>query len=301
MSDFELLPVSEIPPRQLLDAINAAFLGPAKSMEWFDWKHRNGPWGPSRGWAAIRSGEVVGVRLLVPWEIHDGHRSMSILRAMDGGVLPAARRQGLFSLLARKAMSDVESDSDPAELVYSTSVPASREAYRKLGWGIFEVRHRVDVVRPRRSRLIQHEWPRLPAHEPPRTTTPISTAWTERALRWRTHPLSGHTYDAYSLEEADRPNGVIVRRATSGRWPAMVVCHEWGDPRDLRELVGSTAVRCRTPLVLRTSTGGSSGRIVSRKAGASTVSLWATDPVARDRISVPSAWQFSFADLEGCM
>lgn len=296
---MDLLPVSELHPSEVLDAINDSFDQPAKTLDWYRWKHLQGPWGASTGWGAVEGSRVLGVRLFVPWRVRRGAATSSILRAMDGAVRPEARRNGLFSRLISLETDRLRTDSQGVTAVYSTSVPASREAYRKLGWAIFEVDHHVQLAKAGRAKVEQLSPSDLPSLPSVHSGDRQQTDWSKHSMQWRTDPRSGHEYRVVRLRSASADNGLIVRVVGSGPRRALVICHSWGEERDLDALVPGAARILRAPLIR--SIDPMPGSYLCRRRGASTVSLWSPSADVQSHLGTSEAWRYSYADLEGTM
>lgn len=294
---MRIVPSSEVDDEAIVELLNASFDSRVRDLSWYRWKHRNGAWGPSVGWVAVDDGgSVVGARLFVPWRICHAGRQLTILRAMDGAVHPDARRQGLFSRLVRAQMDRRPDESTPPVLL-STSVPASRDAYRKLGWSIFEVAHRFSLVAPRAARVDECSIEELGV--PPMDPQLAQTAWTAESLRWRFDERSGHHYRCFVLCDADAPNGIVLRVAHRRGWRIVAVCLTWGSDRDRRALLAAVCRTLRSPVV-NSVASRSMSRVSGIDRGASTVSIWTSaDDVRPLRSS--SCWELSFADLEGVM
>lgn len=286
----------------VLTLLNEAF-GRQKPWSWFDWKHRRGPWGASTGWLATQGDRVAGARLFLPWAVwgFEGSTSVPVGRAVDGAVAPWARRQGLFSKSVVAEMEAMSGGDSNSRLLYSTSVPASREAYRKLGWTIWNEEHHL---RPARG-----------AVKPPRFSWRDSgsgfeeaadcgvvegrTAWSPDALQWRFSPQSGHTYRTAVLRESDSRHGLVARRSKIKGIPTLVAVHSWGSPKEVDVLVDAAAVASRCPLVLEV--GGSRKRWNSVKVGESTISAWTMPDALGKGARLMRRLHFDFADLEGVM
>ena len=299
---MKLVPAVEIPDDQLLDAVNSSFERAPKSLEWFRWKHREGPWGPSTGVAAVDAGgAVVGVRLFLPWLVRspDGNE-MRIERAMDGAVVPSARRQGLFSRLVEEHLGASGEDQRTVSVVYSTSVPASRDAYIKLGWYVFEEPHYLSPVRPSVMRIRRHKDSDVPNHAPMLSKQGWQTCWDPDSLRWRIDPRSAHDYQIYSTESSDGTSVAIMRKATMKGVPVAVVVHQSGSGGSGAQLAHAAAVRMGCLAVLSTEPDRRP-RWAGRVVGGSTVSVWANTPELLQEVGVGSAWCLSFADIEGVM
>jgi hypothetical protein len=305
--EFTVVPVETCTTEEILAVLTSAFARDFDSG-WYHWKHVAGPWGPSTGWAARDDAGLVGVRLFVPWAVRCGADSMNIGRAMDGAVARRAQRQGVFSALVRREMQRQEGGSGTWSLLSSTSVPASREAYRRLGWTILPpiatgwraplrgLRHRSRVVL---GDALDLGLPTLPA-----PSARLETVWTADALRWRLDESSGHHYDVARLVTADHPNGIAFRITRHRGVRAMVVVHGWGTRRDRARLVGGTAGRLRCGVIVEACGPGTDHErrpLITRRS--TTVSLSPTTrfPPNAPRPDLLRSWRYSLADLEGVM
>lgn len=281
----------------MLTVINAAF-GRKQTPEWFAWKHRRGPWGPSIGWVVEdQEGQVIGARLFLPWQLRDGDRVLQIHRAVDGAIMPSAQRQGLFSRTIRSEMDAMAKGLRPAQLTYSTSVPASRDAYRKLGWTITSVPHRVSPSIPSLRLAADVNWDSAVYEQTCRGVGKgFRTDWSADSLRWRMAGESGHLYRTVSLRQAEAPHGAVVRLTAVKRVRSLAVVHSWGDEKTVKALVRAAATRSACTITLA---AGSYSRRWQRTVGSSTVSLWS--PSAELTADVASRAKFDLADLEGVM
>lgn len=285
---------------EVLRVINNAFQR-ERTAAWFDWKHTRGPWGPSTGWVAEDpEGQVVAARLFLPWQLVRGTEILQIHRAMDGAVIPVARRQGLFSRTVRAEMAQMKTLASSPAATYSTSVAASRDAYAKLGWSITRIEHLATPTVPRfflPSHLVWDD--AIDHYRHPHTckeSAKFATAWTANALKWRTAPESGLNYRSVRLRKADEVHGAVVRVAALRRVRTLVVTHAWGDEATLNELRNSAATRLACPIILE---AGRQRPRWSRPSGESTISMWAPSPELLD--SLPNQITFDLADLEGVM
>lgn len=178
-ASFKIVDVNALSPAQVIGVINEAF-GRNESVEWYEWKHRQGPWGPSIGVAAVDRHGPIGVRLLLPWRFRIGDVTLLGHRATEAATVPRAQGRGVFTELNRWMMEEVGT-----ELIFSTPNMKSRGGYLKLGWReIGRVPHRWELaVRPRRHTAIRSASPAL-----------LRTDWDDDALRWRTDSRSSRAY-----------------------------------------------------------------------------------------------------------
>lgn len=294
-NNFKIRQLEVSDSAQALRVINSAFKRES-TPDWYEWKHVHGPWGPSRGWVAESDqGNLVAVRLFLPWALQRGGTEIPILRAVDGAVLPEARRQGLFSRLVTAEVNAFTAEGSYG-MIFSTSVPASREAYRKLGWTISETPHFAQFLLPTRSSSSKLIWDEALTHYVPENGAKYSTAWSTDSLRWRFDHNSGRNYRSVHLKHSDAPHGMVVRRATLKGVPTLVIVLSWGPKDDLIALARATSLRLKTPLILKAQ-APFPGRM-HRVQGHSIVSTWAVHSSELQRI-FPQTMSFTFADLEG--
>ncbi|WP_432560107.1 GNAT family N-acetyltransferase [Granulicoccus sp. GXG6511] len=292
---FQIRALREGDEQAVLDVLNRAFQR-SLTPQWYDWKHRRGPWGPSSGWVAeAATGQLVAARLFLPWALSNEAETIPIMRAVDGAVAPSAQRQGLFSRCVTAEMDALSEGRRSSALIYSTSVPASREAYRKLGWAITDVAHTARPVRISPFGAARLVWgDALRAGEVP-PNAPLGTAWTSESLQWRTAAESGHKYRSVRLHDANEPNGLLLRRTHLKKVPTLLVVYSWGRPATRSALIRAACTRLGAPVVLSVAGPGAHGWQV----GASTISSWAPPTHHDARLTEPL--HFDFADLEGVM
>jgi GNAT superfamily N-acetyltransferase len=201
--------------------------------EFFDWKHRQNPFGASPAWVAVAADELVGFRTFLRWEFEhpDGRRRRAV-RAVDTATAPAYQGRGVFRALTTAAVAELTDEG--SDFVFNTPNAQSRPGYLRMGW--------VDVGRPalearftgarglwrmRTARAPAERWPvataagvdaatlvaadgiaellgRLPAPRGLRTVRSVAY------LRWR-YGLPALGYRALALDD-DPATGVAVFR-----------------------------------------------------------------------------------------
>lgn len=126
-----------------------------QNQEFFLWKHRLNPFGPSPIWVAEsdEQGEqrLVGVRAMMRWQLQtsDGAR-LNLVRAVDTATAPSHQGKGIFTQLTMSAVTNLTAESTDA--VFNTPNAQSRPGYIKMGWRVLG---RVPVgVRPRSWRAM---------------------------------------------------------------------------------------------------------------------------------------------------
>lgn len=309
MADSRIEPVGDADPDEVLAAINAAF-GFERGLDWFEWKHRDGPWGASEGLVARDDNGIVGVRLLLPWKLALGDGGGALARrAVEAATVPRARGRGIFSALNRELMEHAQGSAEPTVL-FSTPNRQSEAGYAKLGWAWVGPVPHVYRLRPLRSwraaRLRQgddvlRDYPETRGE----ASDLIRTVWSRGSLAWRVDVRSGNAYGAASLEEADQVNGLLYRVVSRGRYRLLMPLTSWGDESSRRALLGSVASRERAAAILETGLPGGalthSGR--GWRRGGSRLAVWWSDALADLDAQIRSAhsWHMGFADLEGVL
>ncbi|MFM8236142.1 MAG: GNAT family N-acetyltransferase [Actinomycetota bacterium] len=101
--------------------------------EYFTWKHRTNPLGPSPEWVAEVDGRIAGFRTFLRWEFEDatGRRHRAV-RAVDTATHPDFRGRGIFRDLTLGAVAAMTADG--IDFVFNTPNDQSRPGYLKMGW-----------------------------------------------------------------------------------------------------------------------------------------------------------------------
>lgn len=126
--------------------------GPTGNLteEFFAWKHRANPFGPSPGLLAEHEGQIVGVRLFLRWQLEALGQPILALRAVDTATDPGHQGRGIFRRLTLDLLSRLQ-EAGEVDLVFNTPNGSSRPGYLKMGWqsvGTLPVRlHPVRSVR----------------------------------------------------------------------------------------------------------------------------------------------------------
>lgn len=226
-SGFEIMPLDALDPADVVDVINAAF-GKQESLDWYQWKHRDGPWGPSIGVGAVDEHGLIGVRLLLPWTIAGRDGTTRAYRATEAATVPRAQGRGVFSALNRWMMETL-----PGDLLFSTPNHLSRGGYLKLGW--------------QQIAQVPHLWEVLPARRgpsAPRTTADVlRTPWDRPSLRWRADPRCRHRYTVLEDGEVGLVYREVRRRGVRGVAPLAHFGTDLPDPDLWREMLGRERAR----------------------------------------------------------
>ena len=116
----------------------------------FEWKHRQSPFGESPSWVAVDGGHVVGFRTFTRWEFTAGDRVLRAVRAVDTATHPDHQGRGIFSRLTLRALEELREEG--VDFVFNTPNEKSRPGYLKMGWSV--VGRQPVHLRPRRLRSL---------------------------------------------------------------------------------------------------------------------------------------------------
>jgi GNAT superfamily N-acetyltransferase len=103
-----------------------------RTQEFWHWKHRENPFGPSPMWLAFDAERLVGVRLFLRWRLHAGPAAYSAVRAVDTATHPDYQGKGIFKRLTLKLVE--EEQRAGTHLIFNTPNQKSRPGYLKMGW-----------------------------------------------------------------------------------------------------------------------------------------------------------------------
>jgi hypothetical protein len=227
---FEIRPMVSDDMESVLRVLTDTF-GTGFDHDWFTWKHREGPWGPSPGWVAQDGSGLLGVRLLLPWRFREGDRVYRAHRPCDTVTAPEARGRGVFRSLTEHAISSLEEDVD---FLFNTPNTNSKPGYLKMGfveWG--EVRQRLSLIWPRRAELTDDP-------DPTREEAGVRTDADRRFLTWRYDTCPGRDYRLLGLA-GETGNGLVCRIRLWRGMRLMVVSELWGHARQRTTLINGAA------------------------------------------------------------
>jgi GNAT superfamily N-acetyltransferase len=149
----------------LLDA-SLGWVPDAQHRDFFAWKHRDNPFGPSPAWVATVGGRVVGFRTFLRWEFVLDGRVVRAVRAVDTATHPDHQGQGVFRALTLHALGELAAEGpDRIAFVFNTPNARSRPGYLKMGWqavgrlGVLSrPRSPTALVRLARARTAAGKW-----------------------------------------------------------------------------------------------------------------------------------------------
>ena len=219
------------------------------NQEWFNWKHRENPFGPSPGFLAEQDGKIVAARFFLRWRFRNAQGTTNAIRPVDTVVHPSARRQGIFS---RLTLYGLEQLSATAPLpVFNTPNNNSLPGYLKMGWEVYgePLPYCYRLAIPLGSvpavsiadRYPESIAPDFPVTE--RYRTDLSTEF----LRWR---YAGPNYRfAYFRESA---HALLVYRLLSVRGLPVLSVSDYAGPPDAQKDLTLAAARRENCFVVHT-------------------------------------------------
>jgi GNAT superfamily N-acetyltransferase len=234
--------------------------------EFFDWKHRQNPFGPSPAWIAVADDDIVGFRTFLRWQFeHPDGRIRHAVRAVDTATAPAYQGRGIFRRLTMTAVESLTAEG--VDFVFNTPNAKSRPGYLRMGWStvgrvrlVVRVAGVSSVLRMRASRVAAERWPvettagtdagvllddarlvdLLATIGAPRG---LRTAKTAGALRWR-YGLAALGYRAIALDDDPSRGLAVFRLRRRGRAVEVGVCEvlvPFGAAAAARRLLRSVA------------------------------------------------------------
>jgi predicted N-acetyltransferase YhbS len=131
---MEIRPAEESDIPEIIQVLKSS-LGESlmpKSMEFWNWKHEQNPFGKSPVLLAVSDGKIVGIRAFLTWKWETQGKEWRSLRAVDTAVLPEFQGKGIFSKLTREMLSDCTKEG--YHFVFNTPNKKSLPGYLKMGW-----------------------------------------------------------------------------------------------------------------------------------------------------------------------
>ncbi len=242
----------------------------ARYRRFFRWKHLENPFGASPVWIAFEGDRIAGFRTMLHWEFVRDGQIVRAVRAVDTATHPDYRGVGIFTVLTRQALEELEREG--IAFVFNTPNDQSRPGYLKMGWEVVAqvpaavrplsitgsmriVRAKVaadrwsastDAASPAAEVLADPTLAELVTSSARRGDGRLQTHRSLEYLRWR----YGSDVLPYRAVTVDRGPGVAFFRLRT-RGPALeavlgdvITAH--GDTRTARALVGAVARAART-------------------------------------------------------
>jgi GNAT superfamily N-acetyltransferase len=129
----------------------------------FEWKHRQSPFGVSPAWVALDGERVIGFRTFMRWEFEHEGRVRRAIRAVDTATHPDYQGRGIFSALTRAGLDQMRYEG--VDYVFNTPNDNSRPGYLKMGWQVVgrlpvsvRMRSPASALRVLRARVPANKW-----------------------------------------------------------------------------------------------------------------------------------------------
>lgn len=103
-----------------------------KSESLWKWKHVDNPFGTSPVLIAEESGQLIGVRAFLRWEILVNGDTISCCRAVDTAIHPDHQGKGLFKKLTLQLIEEIKAEG--VDVIFNTPNQRSLPGYIKMGW-----------------------------------------------------------------------------------------------------------------------------------------------------------------------
>ncbi len=103
-----------------------------KSETYWNWKHRENPFGKSLVLLAEEDGNIVGVRAFMRWRWMNGDRQYEALRAVDTATHPRNQGKGVFRTLTLKLVDECAAAG--LHFIFNTPNKYSLPGYLSMGW-----------------------------------------------------------------------------------------------------------------------------------------------------------------------
>lgn len=129
--DFEVTIAGQSDRAEVLALLTDGYGRPFLA-DWFEWKHVQGPWGPSVCFVARDRDGLLGVAFRMPWPLLAGDTPVKASRLVDGTTSPRALRRGVFREVVRNMLTRWD-EEEPSEVVLATATPPALAAHVKNG------------------------------------------------------------------------------------------------------------------------------------------------------------------------
>jgi GNAT superfamily N-acetyltransferase len=103
-----------------------------KSIDFWNWKHIENPFGPSTVILAYDGSTLIGVRAFMKWNFTNNSTTIKCARAVDTAVHPKYQGKGIFTKLTLQALDDCNKEG--IKIIFNTPNKASKPGYLKMGW-----------------------------------------------------------------------------------------------------------------------------------------------------------------------
>lgn len=302
--DFELRQAGDADVDGVLQALSDGY-GRPFTREWFDWKHRSSPWGPSRCVVAVDDGGLLGVGFAMPWPMVEDDGPTRLARLVDGATTVRSQRRGVFRAVVRQLLDDAGVGGEGANsggLVLATATPEARAAHVKNGATALEpIGAFYRPVRWAPAALVDGD-ELLDTYRTGGGGDGLRTGWDAASLRWRLDPRSGATSRVSGLAGADTAHGVVHRVVGRTGRRVLVVVAAWGPSATVDRAVRAIAWREKAVAVLQNCGPGTDfpAPRVGLRRGSSLMCVW-DDRAGRSPALQRDRWHLNGLDIEGAI
>jgi N-acetylglutamate synthase-like GNAT family acetyltransferase len=218
-----------------------------REERYWNWKHRDNPFGISPCLVAEANGQLIGVRAFMRWSWRSNGSEVRAVRAVDTATHPEWRERGIFSQLTGALVTEMQQEG--VSFIYNTPNERSRPGYLKMGWtNLGRTSLWLRVVRPianlrtrlsgRRSPLSQTALTPFPSARAlldrpecrallgsqPSDSDRLTTRLSATYLRWRYADIPGLAYyTAWELDGAASA-AVVFRLKRKGSLRELRIC-----------------------------------------------------------------------------
>ena len=301
-SDFEVREAGDADVDGVLQALTDGY-GRPFTPQWFEWKHRASPWGPSRCYTALDEGGLLGVVFALPWPMLDDDQPTQLVRLVDGATTVRSQRRGVFRAVVRQLLDDAGVGGEGANsggLALATATPEARAAHVKNGATALEsIGAFYRPVRWAPATLVDGDH-LLDSY---RTSGGgLRTRWDAASLLWRLDPRSGATSTVSALAGADTAHGVVHRVVGRTGRRVLVVVAAWGPSATVDRAVRAIAWREKAVAVLQNCGPGTDRRAprLAMRRGSSLMCVW-DDRAGRSPALQRERWHLNGLDIEGAI
>ncbi len=212
-----------------------------KTIDYWNWKHEQNPFGKSKVLLATEEDQIIGVRAFMKWQWQKEAKIIHAVRAVDTATLPCHQGKGVFKKLTLEAVQQCTKEGDA--FVFNTPNTTSKQGYLKMGWseaGRLPVYFGVGSLFPRlySEKMVnellskfssQEQVQKLPADWMVASTNKFwHTAINAAYLKWRYVHCPVVKYGAII-----EPNkfGVIFRLKKLNAFIELRICEIWAAPQ----------------------------------------------------------------------
>lgn len=120
-----------------LELLSNNFKASNFSKKWWKWKYLKNPFGEALGFYAEKNGEIVALRIFIPWIFSYKNKEFKAFQAVDTVTVPGHRKKGLFKELTLLSLKEIEKYK---AFVFNFPNKNSCPGNLSLGWELKDVR-----------------------------------------------------------------------------------------------------------------------------------------------------------------